>query len=229
MHEDPTLIPGSEGSPGEGISYPLQYSQASLVAQMVKNLPAIQETQAWSLGWEDPLEKGTATYSSILAWRNPWTEEPGRLQSMGLQRVGYDWVTFTHTCPSRLALLWHLLLGDWADTSWQKRLNMETHMGVLRTSSWGHTCSTHPLTRAWSGWPSLISRVRMKFTQSCPTLCDPVDCSLPGFSVHGILQTRMEWIAIPFSGGSSQPRHLVSHVADRFFTVWATREAQSQE
>ena len=57
---------------------------------MVKNLPAMQETQAQPLGQEDPLEKGKATHSSILAWRIPWTEEPGRLQSMGSQRVGHD-------------------------------------------------------------------------------------------------------------------------------------------
>ena len=61
---------------------------ASLVAQTVKNLPAMLETQVRSLGQEDPLEKGMASNSSILAWRIPWTEEPGRLQSMGLQRVG---------------------------------------------------------------------------------------------------------------------------------------------
>ena len=62
-------------------------SRASLVAQAVKNLPAMQETQVQSLGQEDPLEKQMATHSSILAWRIPWTEEPGGLQSMGLQRV----------------------------------------------------------------------------------------------------------------------------------------------
>jgi len=60
------------------------------VAQMIKNLPAMLETQVRSLGWEDPLEKGMATHSSILAWRIPWTEEPGRLQSMGSQRVRHD-------------------------------------------------------------------------------------------------------------------------------------------
>ena len=59
-------------------------------AQMVKNLPAMQETQVQSLGWEDSLEKGMAIHSSILAWRIPWTEEPGRLQSMGSQRVGHN-------------------------------------------------------------------------------------------------------------------------------------------
>ena len=57
---------------------------------MVKNLPAMQETWARSLGWEDPLEKGAATHSSTLAWRIPWTEEPDGLQSMGWQRVGHD-------------------------------------------------------------------------------------------------------------------------------------------
>ena len=63
---------------------------ASLVAQRVKHLPAMQETWVLSLGWEDPLEKEMATHSSILAWRIPWTEEPGGLQSTGLQRVGHD-------------------------------------------------------------------------------------------------------------------------------------------
>ena len=57
---------------------------------MVKNLLAMQKTWVQSLGWEDPLEKEMATHSSILAWRIPWTEEPGRLQCMGLQRVGHD-------------------------------------------------------------------------------------------------------------------------------------------
>ena len=60
---------------------------ASLVAQMAKNLPAMQETQVQSLGQEDLLEKGMTTHSSILAWRIPWTEEPGGLQSMGLRRI----------------------------------------------------------------------------------------------------------------------------------------------
>ena len=64
---------GSGRSPGEGIGYPLQTSWASLVAQLVKNLPATRGTWLGSLGWEDPLEKGTATRSNILAWKIPWT------------------------------------------------------------------------------------------------------------------------------------------------------------
>ena len=63
---------------------------SSLVVQIVKNLPAVEETRVQSLGQEDPLEKEMATHSSILAWKIPWTEEPGRLQSMGSQRVGHD-------------------------------------------------------------------------------------------------------------------------------------------
>ena len=63
---------------------------ASLVAQMVKHPPAMQETWVRFLGWKDPLEKEMAIHSSILAWKIPWTEEPDRLQSMGLQRVGHD-------------------------------------------------------------------------------------------------------------------------------------------
>ena len=60
------------------------------MTQLVKNPPAMQETWVRSLGWEDPLEKEMATHSSILAWKVSWTEEPGGLQSMGLQRVGHD-------------------------------------------------------------------------------------------------------------------------------------------
>ena len=65
---------------------------ASLVAQLVKNLSAMWETWVWSLGPEDPLKQELATHSSILAWRIPWTKEPGGLQSMGLQRVGHDYI-----------------------------------------------------------------------------------------------------------------------------------------
>ena len=70
---------------------------ASLVAQMVKTPPAMWETWVQFLGWEEPLEKGTAFHSNALAWRIPWTEKPGRLPSVGLQRVRCDWATFIHT------------------------------------------------------------------------------------------------------------------------------------
>ena len=89
---DPVSIPGLGRYSGEGIGYPLQHSWASLVAQLVKNLPAMQETPVWSLVWEDPLEKGKATHSRILAGRIPWV-----IYFMGLQRVGHDWSAFIFT------------------------------------------------------------------------------------------------------------------------------------
>ena len=64
--------------------------KSSLIVESVKNMPAMQETRVQLLGWEDPLEKEMTTHSSTLAWKIPWMEEPGRLQSMGSQRVGHD-------------------------------------------------------------------------------------------------------------------------------------------
>ena len=98
------------GAPGAG-------TRASLVAQLVKNPPAIWETWVLSLGWEDPLEEGMATHSSIPAWRIPWTEEPGGLQFLGSQRVAHDWVTKhstdagTSSSYSSLIEAWNSLLG----------------------------------------------------------------------------------------------------------------------
>ena len=168
-----------------------------------------QETWFRSLCWEDSLEEETATHYTALAWRIPWTEEPDRLQSMGLQRVRHDWAT--------------------------------KHVSVQFSS----------------------------VAQSCPALCDPMDCSMPGSfvrhqflelaqthvhwvsdaiqpsyplstpspltfnlsqhqgsSVHGTPQARiLEWVAMPSSKRSSQPRDQtqVSHIAGGFFTIWAIR------
>ena len=74
----------------------IYFGHIYIVAQMVKHLTTMWETQVRSLGWEDPLEKEMATHSNILAWKIPWTEEHGRLQSMGSQRVGHDWATSLH-------------------------------------------------------------------------------------------------------------------------------------
>ena len=80
----------------------------------VRNLPAVQEMRVWSLGQEDPLEKGLATHSSILAWRILWIEQPGGLQSTGLQRVGHDWSGWAcmHTCIRTLLFKRHLLANE---------------------------------------------------------------------------------------------------------------------
>ena len=119
----------------------------------------MQETRVRSLGWEDPLEKGTATHCSILSWRIPWTEEPRGLQSMGLQRVGHDWAANATTTAT--------------EYSWHPQ----------------HCASCARAVRRRSGRPDRGTHracvPRTRSLQSCPTLCDPMDYSLPDSSVHG--------------------------------------------
>ena len=92
-------VPRSRSAPSRSVTLNkgIGSDGASLVSQMVKSLPEMQETQVWSLGQEDPLEKGMATHCSILAWRVPWTEEPGGLQSVRSQRVRHNWATNNFT------------------------------------------------------------------------------------------------------------------------------------
>ena len=153
---------------------------------MVNNLPAIWETRVWSLGREDPLEKGMVTHSSILAWIIPQTMEPGELQSIGSQRVGCDWSLNTFTFHS------------------SDGLYLSTELGAINnyfgTTGENKDCidkvgqSQHILFQ-------LLSYVR---------LCNPMDCNLPGSSVHGILQARkLEGLAISFS---SQYMYIMENV-----------------
>ena len=85
-----------------------KYPLCSLVVQRVKRLPTMRETRLRSLGLEDPLEKAMATHSSTLAWKTPWTEEPGRLQSMALQRVRHDWATSLSLSPTMYQTLYYV-------------------------------------------------------------------------------------------------------------------------
>ena len=139
---------------------------ASLVAQMVKNLHAMQETQVQSMGWEDPLEKGMATHSSILAWRIPWAEEPGELQSMGSQRGRHDWVTKLSTgslWDSQGALVVKnppANAGDVRDVGWIPRSERSPRGGhrnplqysfmenSLKRGDWHAT--VHGVTKSWT-------------------------------------------------------------------------------
>ena len=88
---------------GRNISNLSYTDDTSLVAQMVKCLSTLWETRVRSLGWEDPLEREMAIHSRTIAWEIPWTEEPGRLQSMGSQRVGHDWATSLYTISTLMA------------------------------------------------------------------------------------------------------------------------------
>ena len=151
---------------------------ASLIAQLVKNWPAVQDTQVWFLGREDPLEKEMATHSSILAWRILWTEQPGQATVHGIVRVGHD--LETKALPPR----------------WITKTFLSGNSKVFKVIS----------QESWQ-WSDLSLCMCAKLLQSYLTLCNIMDCSLPGSSVHGILQARiLEWVAIAFSRGSSKPR-----------------------
>ena len=113
---------------------------------MVKNLPAMREAWVWSLGWEDPLEEGMATHSSIPAWRIP-TEEPGRLQSIGMQRVRHDRATEHSTVPGRSKVLGGAC-PHWANQSQCSQSCRDDSFVPLKGNEdmlgWGLTASSYP-------------------------------------------------------------------------------------
>ena len=116
-------------STGERIGYPLQYSWASLVAQLIKNLPAIQETWVQSLGWEDPLEKGKATHSSILAWRipktSPWShKELDMTDQLSLTHSGLPTGSL-ESDPANLLLMYHTGSNKFSSGKVTGLLNLE--------------------------------------------------------------------------------------------------------
>ena len=163
---DPCLIPGSGASLGEGIGYPLQYSWASLVAQLLKNLPSMWETWVWSLGW-----------------RREWLHTPG-------------------FCPGEFQGLYSPWDHQESDTAEQLSLS---------------NCSV-PNSSFCSGW--LVFRLHQFswVTQSCPTLCDTMDSSTPGFPVHHQLpeltQTHVHWV-----GDAIQPSHPLSFPSPPTFNL----------
>ena len=160
---------------------------------MVRNLHAMQETQVWYQGWEDPLKKGMAAHSSIPAWRIPWTEEPGGLQSVGLQRVRHDWATNTfHYSYTERCLLKHgfklLFIFKLIFIGVKLLYNVVLVSTVQQSESAMHACIL-----------SRFNHVRLfaaPWTVACQTLLS-----------MGILQARtLEWVAMSSSMGSSQPR-----------------------
>ena len=171
--------------------------RASLVAQKLKPLPAMWETWVRSLGQEDPLEKEMATHSSILAWRIPWTEEPGGLQSTGSQRVGHDWATSLHF--SNYHKLRETKEGDVTKCHGGSWIGSGNRNDVSRKGC-AVLCCAQSLVMSNSLWPPR---------------------SPPGSSVHGILQARiLETVAMPSSRGSSQ--HLL-HLQHCRWILYPTR------
>ena len=144
----------------------------------------MQETWVQFLGQEDPLEKGMAIHSCILAWRIPWTEEPGELQSIASQGVEHNWATFTHTHTNTEFFLSLAFISHNTSVQWNR-----CHMCASPKEDWEKQKSK-----------SSAAAAAAKSLQSCPTLCDPKDDRPPGSPVPGILQARvLEWVAISFS------------------------------
>ena len=175
----------------------LIYIGASLVAQLVKSLPAMQETWVQSLGWEDPLENGMAILSSILAWRIPWSipcgykeSDTAEWRSLSLYIYMCIYVR-VYIWTGRPGVLWFMVLQrvghDWAtELNWY----IYTH-----TYSQVHTHADGNIIKLMAA-----AAAAAKLLQSCPTLCDPIDGSPTGSPVPGILQARtLEWVAISFS------------------------------
>ena len=163
---------------------------------MAKNLPSMQETRVWSLGQEDPLEKEMATHSNILAWRIPWTEEPGGL------RATKNWTRLSdsHT---------HTDIHPWSPSSKSPAAAAKSlQSNSVRPHRWQPTRLYHPWDSPGKntgvGRHFLFQFMKVKreseVAQSCLTLRNPMDCSLPGSSVHRTFQARvLEWVAIAFS------------------------------
>ena len=152
---------------------------ASLVAQTVKNLPAMQETWVQSLGWEVPLEKGMATHSSILGWRIPWTVYMAGCSPWSRKESDMtEWQTHTHTHT-------HTHMTFMATNNFLRQKSLKTILHYINISVCCCCC--------------LVSKL-------FPFFFNSRDCSPPGSSVHGISQARiLEWVAISFSSISPQP------------------------
>ena len=141
------------------LNYLIQiWVRTSLVAQIVKHLSTMQETWVQSLGWEDPLEKEMAIHSSTIAWKIPWTEEPGSLQSMGLQRVGHNWATsltylrlylsiLGHTWSFSVMNLWNSQMNQWTykhiifswNTMWDRQRKALKYLWLILVDVWQKT------------------------------------------------------------------------------------------
>ena len=163
-----------------------------LVCSVVKNLPTMQETQVWSLGQENPLEKGMATHSNILAWRIPWTEEPGGLQSTGSQRVGHNWAINTHTHRNTKDFWVFILYPANLQNSLMSSSSSEDFWNLLdflcrvpcHLQSDCFTCSSPISILLYIFLLHCCGFCYCLVIQLCLTLCDSLDCSMPGFPVH---------------------------------------------
>ena len=148
-------------------------SPATLVTQRVKSPPAMQETRVWSLGWEDSLENEMATHSSILAWRISWMEEPGGLQSIGLQRVGHNWVTSLHFTSS-----WKIYLYFWdanilSSLLWNHHLYHPIKIKILNRVKWFRCWLVQGINKSLTSFLQIFSHVA-QWVWLVPSVRNPI-------------------------------------------------------
>ena len=186
-----------------GLTLTFRCFMATLVAQTIKNLPAMRETQVWSPSRHNPLEKGMVTHSSILAWRSPWTEEPSGLQSIGSQRVWHNWATNTFTFLSLEVLQRSVYLTGirftqsraWEGNSCTRNLERVKEVGQSRRIS---SAKRFQLKSSISLnlWEDLEHEMYHRFVwhevfllsfgqKLEPNLTPEIECNLPGISGQG--------------------------------------------
>ena len=154
-----------------------------------------------------------APHSSPLAWKIPWMEEAGWLQSMGSHRVGHDWATSLWPRSKRLLISW---LQSSSEVILEPKMRKSVTTSTFSLSICHEVMGLDATILAFLIWSEVI--------QSCLIRWDPMDYSLPASSIHGIFQAKvLEWVAISFTGGSSWTRNGtgVCRITGRHFTIWA--------
>ena len=212
---------GSQRVRHDWATFTFSFTWVSLVAKMVKHLPAMQDTQVQSLGWEDPLEKEMATHSSILAWKIPWSEKPDKLQSMGSQRVQHDSQKWLHFCMLFI-YVWMSVITYYGKCQKENMYLLLLYKAYIRASLVAQIVKYILFLKlknfigVWLIYNVVLVSGVQQSELVLPThvcmlsrvrLWDLMDYSPPGSSVHGILQARiLKHDAISYSRGSSQPR-----------------------
>ena len=176
---------------------------------MVRNLPALQETLVQSLGWEDTLEEGMATHSSILAWRIPWTEKPGGLQSMGSERVGHDWAT--NTATTTCAEYAHPSEACRNAVPLQREFSAQSVIVFKSTCSWGSLVLVLSIALWVYFFPTCVTKETSYLTSMYPT---------------SSTETNTGWLYRHFCSKQRSKESLVHNIQKVLGVSWLSLKAQ---
>ena len=189
---------------------------------MVKNLPAMQKTCVWSLGREDPLEKGMATHSSILTWRIPWTEEPGKLQSMGLQKVSQEqWLSSVQSLSHVQLFATPWTAAHQASLSITNAQNLLKPLSIKSMMPSNHLILCHPLLLL----PSIFPSIRVFSKESVLPIRWPKYWSFtfsisPSNECSGLISFRIDWFDLLTVQGAL--KSLLQHQSSKASILWCS-------